>query len=144
MKSKQKLYYAVAGLVIGNMLLASLAFGIYLVTNYQSTKNEIPFDEAIQRIKAGEIKQINIRENKALLKTSGETNYLTDVSEEQEIQIRNIAIDRKLTVNVDVGSKKSFERLFQILFILFIISPPIIFILLLIIIKKMNSKDSMK
>lgn len=80
MNFKQKLFYAVAGFLVGNLLLATVAFGIfYLPKTIYNAPNAPPL-----------------------------------------------------------------FYLFQILFWLFLISPPVIVVLLLVIIKKMDSKDKLK
>lgn len=58
----------------------------------------------------------------------------------KEINIR----DGKANLLNPVADSDLLVRLFQILFWLFLISPPVIVILLLVIINKMNRKDSMK
>lgn len=145
MNRKQKLYYAVAGFIIGNILLASITSGIYSIVSYQSSENKISYDEAVRHIRAKDVKELKMGASQAdLLSIDGETKYSIEIPESQKSQIMSFAIENGLSVRSDEGSRNSFERLFQILFILFIISPPIIVVLLLIIIRKMNSNNSMK
>lgn len=143
MNRKQKLLHVAAGFLIGNIILASLAFGIYYLINYQSSKNEITFQEALQRIEAKEIKEINIKDNKAEFLGSEEKKYSAKVSDNQYLEVLKDT-PNGVTVRFEPVSSNPLDKLFQILFILFIISPPIIVILLLIIISKMNRKDSME
>lgn len=111
MNRKQKLFYAVAGFLIGNIIFASLIFGFSYIANHQSS-NKISFDEALEQIQSKEIKKISIKNDKIDSFNNSDSDLLV--------------------------------RLFQILFWLFLISPPIIVVLLLVIISKMNRKDSMK
>ena len=144
MNRKQKILYAVAGFFIGNVILGSLIFGVYYTQDYQSSKNKISFDEALQRIKSKEIKEIKIKSDKAVLIVDEKTNYSTDVSESQIRELFENANYPGLKTNFEPVNKiDSMERVFQILFILFIISPPIIVILLLVIIGKMKSKENL-
>jgi len=143
MNLKGKLCYAFAGFLIGNIILASSIYGIYYLVSYQSSKNEISFDEALQRIKSKEIKEINIKGDKAEFFSNEEKKYSAEVSENQKLGILTDLPDG-VTSRLEPASSNPLDRLFQILFILFIISPPIIVVLLLVIISKMNRKNTME
>jgi hypothetical protein len=56
MKLKDKLLHAVAGFLVGNIILAALIFGFSSAKNYQS------FDSAAERIHRSEVREITIRD----------------------------------------------------------------------------------
>lgn len=62
----------------------------------------------------------------------------------RQSEVREINITTKHTDLPNVADSDLLVRLFQILFWLFLISPPIIVVLLLVIIGKMNRKDSLE
>ena len=59
MNRKQKLLHAVAGFLVGNIILAALIFGFSSTKNYQS------FDATTERLRQSEIREINITSTQA-------------------------------------------------------------------------------
>lgn len=62
----------------------------------------------------------------------------------RQSEVREVVIKDKQTDLLNVSDSDLLVRLFQILFWLFLISPPIIVVLLLVIISKMDRKNSME
>lgn len=135
MNRKEKLFYAVAGFLIGNVILVSMIYAFTYAADCQSSKSAASYSEARERIASANVKWVNVKEYE---KADGDSlgadhpQYLAVVSE----ALRNELARKSAASNL-------LDRLFQILFILFIISPPIIVVLLLVIISKMNRKNSL-
>lgn len=106
MNFRQKLFYAIAGFIIG---ISAFSGASYFTGNQPAAERELSFEQS-------------------RLRTSG-INSVTGAG----------LIDIQRTASAPI----SFH-IFRILFILFIISPPLIVVLLLVIISKMDRRDSIK
>lgn len=151
MNLKQKLFYAVAGFLVGNIVLAALAFGIFYLPENNPWTREITFAEAFRRMEAREFKEIKVKDERVVFLDENDRQYVIHPTEAQVSQIiRKVPNDgvrfsvEPYSVQNNSSNPPPLFYLFQILFWLFVISPPLIVILLLIIIKKMDSKDKLK
>ncbi len=146
MNLKQKLFYAVGGFLIGNMILASMIFGISYSTKIQTAKDEIPFDEALRRIRSKQIKEIRIKDDNVNLSTDTDNQLnLSELSSNQKDKLLSEAGSiTNIQIAFESASSNGFERLFQIMFILFFISPPIIALMLFLIWKELKKRNELK
>lgn len=149
MKCQQKLFHAVAGLLICNLLFAGLYFGIInLGAQSQPPKNEISYEEAIERLNSKNIREISISNNEAIFTNLEKENFAFHVSEEQVEKILESSADKSVTIKFIPAASASASNplfyLFQILFWLFFISPPIIVILLILIWRELKERNRMK
>ncbi len=144
MNYKQKLFYAFAGFLLGNIILGSIAYGINYVSNYQSSKNEITFVEALKRIEGKEINKVIIDDKKVEFNSIFDTKYSANLTEEQREKVLQRSGAFGLAQIEFLPKSDPIASIFQILFWLFFLSPPIIVVLLLVIISKMKSNNSIK
>lgn len=150
MNFKQKLSYAVAGFLVGNLILALAAFGILFFPKYGWLNNDMTFAEGVRRMEAREIKEIKLKDDKIIFLDENDWESVVYPTERQvDTIIRKVPNEGvKFTVapyTVQSNQPSPFLiYLFQVLFWLFLISPPLIVILLVIIIKKMDSKEPLK
>jgi len=150
MNLKQKLFYAVAGFLAGNLILAMFAFGIFYLPKNGLWTRETTFAEAFRRMEAKEFKEIKIKDNRIIFLDENDRQYVIYPTEAQVNQIIRKVPNESVRFSVEPYTVQHNSPnpllfyLFQILFWLFLISPPLIVILLLIIIKKMDSKESLK
>jgi hypothetical protein len=151
MNFKQKLFYAVAGFLVGNLILAAVAFGIFYLPKNSLWTPETTYAEAFRRMEAREFKEIKIKDDRIIFLDRNDRQYVIYPTEAEVNRIIRKVPNEDMRFSVEPYSVQQNEPnapplfyLFQILFWLFLISPPIIVILLLIIIKKMDSKDKLK
>ena len=121
---KQRNFCMAKGLLIGSIILITLLGAS--INKYQSSRNSLTYDEALNRIQTERIREVNIPNNSPVKVVSNTEN------------------SSNITINFDNHSSNAFVYLIQILFWAFLLSPPIIVVLLLVIIKKMHDKSSMK
>lgn len=142
------------------IVLASLIFGIYSISNYESPKNSISYDEALSRIKSREIKQVIFKNNEAKLRFKSKQELIIfKVSEEQEEGLLNAITEYNVTNSqdhiafsmypTDTNPNSTFnfnssDRVFQLIFILFIISPPLIVLMLFLIWRELKERNRLK
>lgn len=142
MSCNQKYSGAIKGFLIGSLLVFSLMFVGSKADKFESSKNTIPFDEAVSRLKSDEINEIRIQSGTAEFYKDEQITYATGVTERQiTFLFKQAGMNSNIPVNFAPEAKDPLVYLFQILFWLFFLSPPIIVVLLLIIIKKMDAKS---
>lgn len=157
MNLKQKLLYAFVGFILGNFLLITLYSGIKNFDRIfpQNDKN-IP-EQAIKLIKSGKIKKIKIENGQAILTDHLNEKYSFSVTWDSE---RESVLEKVSTYNsvnptnaIEISESPSrstvlsenlLPYLFQIMFILFLISPPIIAFLLFLIWRELKSRNKLK
>ena len=144
MNYKQKLFYAFAGLIMGNVILGSIGFGIYYVPKNYPSKNEISFEEVSRRIERKEIKKVKVDGEKVEFSDINCEKFSANFTEEQIDKITQKSSLFGVTALEFMPASNSLAYLIQILFWLFFISPPIIVVLLLVIIKQMKANNSIK
>ena len=138
MNCKQNCSLLLKGLLFGGVFLVSL----FLVTNFsknQPSELTISYSEAVQRLQSNDFRKINIENNKLNLLDAENVRYTTAASENQKIELLNLGNSLNISVNLNDDPPPIFY-VFQILFWLFLVSPPIIVILLFVIIRKMDAK----
>jgi ATP-dependent Zn protease len=138
MNCKQNYSLLLKGLLFGGVFLVSLL----VVTNFsknQSPATVISYDEAVQRLRSSDIKQINLENNRLNLLNAENVSYSIAANETQKIELLNQGNALNISVTLNDNPPPIFY-VFQILFWLFLVSPPIIVILLLVIIRKMDAK----
>ncbi len=138
MNCKQNCSLLVKGLLFGSVFLVSLL----IVTNFsknQSPAAVISYDEAVQRLRSSDVKQINLENNQLSLLDAENVKYTTVANETQKIELLNQGNALNISVTLNDDPPPIFY-VFQILFWLFLVSPPIIVILLFVIIRKMDAK----
>jgi ATP-dependent Zn protease len=143
--------FSSAKLAIAIIVFALLTFGIYSAANSRPANNEISFDEALSRIQSSEIKAVTLKNNEAKLgfKSGGEL-IVSKLSEIEKDGIFNAVnsynsenYNSRIALTFSPAASNPMDRVFQIIFILFFISPPLIVILLFLIwceMKKRNDK----
>ena len=138
MNCKQNCSLLVKGLLFGGVFLVSLL----IVTNFsknQPFKTTISYDEAVQRLQSSNVREISIENNKLSLLAAENVEYTPIVNETQKIELLNQGNSLNISVTLNDDPPPIFY-VFQILFWLFLVSPPIIVILLFVIIRKMDAK----
>ena len=137
-----------SGIIKGFLMVSLVVFALMYVgsiTNKnQSPTNTMSFEEALNRLQANRVREINLKSNQINLLNSENERYSLNISEGQKIELlkRGNALNVAMTFSDEPAPPLFY--LFQILFWLFFISPPVIVVLLLIIIKKMDAKASVK
>lgn len=80
MNLKNKLIYAIAGFLIGNVLLLSLIFGLnYFLKTDSSPAQEISLDKAYELIKSNQIKEVAFSNSQAILIDADDNKYLAKI-----------------------------------------------------------------
>ena len=134
---------------IAIIVFALLIFGIYAAANYQPARNEVTYDEALSRLRSKEIKEVVLTNDETKLAfTSGGESILSKLSEAQKDDfIKTVSefnfnnTKNAVTLTYLPAASNPMDRIFQIIFILFFVSPPLIVILLFLIwceLKKRN------
>jgi ATP-dependent Zn protease len=149
MKCKQNLFTVVTGFLIGNLVFALLIFGIYTFLDNQSS---ISFDEALSRIESNEVKEVNIKDKEANLRfRSGSEVFVSKISDDQQENLLEAvnyhnAGNYKDSIRLSVFpiSANPMDKVFQIIFILFIISPPLIVLMLFLIWRELKVRNRLK
>lgn len=138
MNCKQTCSLLFKGLLFGGVFLVSML----IVTGFsknQSPTTVISYNEAVQRLHSGGVTEINLQENQLNLLEAENVRYLTVTDETQKIELLNQGNALNISVSLS-DNQPPIVYLIQILFWLFLISPPIIVILLFVIIRKMDAK----
>jgi ATP-dependent Zn protease len=138
MNCKQNCSLLVKGLLFGGVFLVSLL----IVTSFsknQSPKTVISYNEAVQRLHSSDVREINIENNRLNFLDAENAEYTIAADETQKIELLNQGNALNISVTLNDNPPPIFY-VFQILFWLFLISPPIIVILLFVIIRKMDAK----
>jgi ATP-dependent Zn protease len=141
MSCNQKYSGAIKGFLIGSLLVFSLMFVGSNREKYSAPKNTISFTEALNRLESNQIREVNLGNNQLHLRDSENVLYSANVSEGQKIELLRKGNTLNVAMTFSDEPVPPLFYLFQILFWLFVISPPIIVILLLVIIKKMDAKS---
>ena len=137
MNCKQICSLLFKGLLFGGVFLVSLL----IVTSFsknQSPKTVICYNETVERFPSSDIEEINIEDNQ-LNQLDTNEKFLQIEEEVQKVE----SSDQGKSLNIPLtisDSQPPVVYLIQILFWLFLISPPIIVILLFVIIRKMDEK----
>jgi ATP-dependent Zn protease len=126
------------GLLFGGIVLMSVLYVSFISRNPESNRN-ISYDEAVQRIRSNEVREINLESDDLSLRDAKNIKYIPSVSETQKIELLNQGNALNISVTLN-DNPPPFVYLLQILFWLFLISPPIIVVLLFVIIRKMDAK----
>jgi len=132
-------------------LLAALLFGAYSLANYRASRKEKSNAELLSRIYPQEIKEIimNERDARFVFKTGSEL-LVSELSETEQKGILKVvnqynSENYKNAVTLTVSpSSNPMDRIFQLIFILFFISPPLIVLLLFLIWREMKERNRMK
>ena len=137
MNCKQSCSLLFKGLLFGGVFLVSLL----IVTSFsknQSPKTVICYNETVERIPSSGIEEINIADNQ-LNQLDTDEKFLQIEEEVQKVESPDQG--KSLIIPLTISdSQPPVVYLIQILFWLFLISPPIIVILLFVIIRKMDEK----
>jgi ATP-dependent Zn protease len=144
MYCNQKYSGLVKGFLLGSLLIFSLMFVGKSLYKYQSPKNTISFEEAVNRLQSNRVREINLKNNQLELLDSENVRYSANISEGQKIELLQKGNTLNVAVTFSDEPSNPLVYLFQILFWLFFISPPVIVVLLLIIIKKMDARSVAK
>ncbi len=145
MSCHQKYSGVAKGFLLGSLLVFSIMFfGSNPNSGNLSLPNVVPFDEAVARVKSDDIKEIRIKDGAAEFLKEEQVVYTTDVSEPQILSLfqQSGSELKKISFAPAAESKHPLVYLIQILFWLFLISPPVIVVLLLVIIKKLDAQKS--
>lgn len=144
MSCHQKYSGVAKGFLLGSLLVFSIMFFGSNPGKNQSLTNVVPFDEAVARLKSDDIKEVRIKDGTAEFLKEEQVVYTTDVSEPQVLSLLEQSRSelKKISFAPAAESKHPLVYLIQILFWLFLISPPIIVVLLLVIIKKLDAQKS--
>ncbi len=134
---------------ISILIAAFFTVGIYLFSNYFSSKNEISFDDVIARIENKQVKEVTFNGDQAILKVkSGNQLSVSPLSETQEKYLFQTVVSHNLAnENIKMTSTAAsnpMDKIFQIIFILFFISPPLIVILLFLIWCELRKRNEHK
>ena len=137
MNCKQSCSLLFKGLLFGGVFLVSLL----IVTSFsknQSPKTVICYNETVERIPSSGIEEANIADNQ-LNQLDTDEKFLQIEEEVQKVESPDQG--KSLIIPLTISdSQPPVVYLIQILFWLFLISPPIIVILLFVIIRKMDEK----
>ena len=132
-------------------LFTALLFGGYLLANFRSSRKEKSNAELLSRIYPQEIQEIimNERDARFVFKTGSEllVSELTETNKKGILKVVNQynAGNSKNAVTLTVSpSSNPMDRIFQLIFILFFISPPLIVLLLFLIWREMKERNKMK
>lgn len=157
MNLKQKFLYAFVGFILGSFLLLTLFSGIKNFVRIYPQKDGITTGQAVDLIKSGKIKTVEIDNGRAIILDHLNEKFTFSVNSDAELEI---ILDKVLSYNSvnptntiaiseapsrsSVLSNDLLPRLFQIMFILFFISPPIIAFLLFLIWRELKSRNKLK
>ncbi len=157
MNLKQKILYGFVGLILGNFFLLTLYTGIKNFDRGFPQKDEITAEQVVDLIKSGNIKKINIENEQAILRDHLNEKYSFSVTSDsvRELVLDNVSsfnsVNPKNAIKISEAPSRSavfsndlLPYLFQIMFILFFISPPIIAFLLFLIWRELKSRNKMK
>lgn len=153
MKLTKKISYAIIGFVLGSLFLFTIYFGFNNFNSADSHPEEISVDQAIILIKESQIKRVDLNDAEAILTNNHQKQFKftigTDMVREQIIdQITEYnSANSKNAISFSETPRNTSNPLlylFQIAFILFIISPPIIAILLFLILKELKKRNKLK
>ena len=152
MNLRNKILYAFAGFVIGNIFLLTLFTGVKNFDRVFPQKAGITTERAVELIKSGKIREVNIKDDQAILRDylNEDYQYFITSDSDRELILERIKFYNSVNPNNSITMSEAPRtsdfppRVFQLLFILFLVSPPIIVVLLLVIIKKMNNKKSLE
>ena len=129
----------------------ALLFVFFAKNNTSPAQNEITYDEALARIHAKEIKEVVVKNDNVRLGSTGGELVIPNLSDAEiegllkeigSYNAENLRDTIALTV-LNGSASNPMDRIFQIIFILFFISPPLIVILLFLIwceLRKRNEK----
>ena len=137
MNCKQICSLLFKGLLFGGVFLVSLL----IVTSFsknQSPKTVICYNETVEHFPSSDIEEANIADNQ-LNQLDTDEKFLQIEEEVQKVE----SPDQGKSLNIPLtisDNQPPVVYLIQILFWLFLISPPIIVILLFVIIRKMDEK----
>ncbi len=154
MKSNCKFLYALAAFVLIKIFFLAFLFGIYGLNGIHSQTEEIDLPRAVELIESGEIRSVDLRNSQAILTTGNHQEFSTTIGshivrEGLVIKIRdynsqNLNNSISLSESPVTNSLNSMEYLFKLLFILFIISPPLIVLMLFLIWKELKKRNKLK
>ena len=152
MKLKQKLLYAFVGFILGNFLLLTIYSGIKNFDRVFPQKDGITVQQAVDLIKSGKIKSVEIDNGRAFILDHHNEKYSFSVNSDAELKLildnsintENAIEIREAPLRSSVFSNDLLPRLIQIMFILFLISPPIIAFLLFLIWRELKSRNKLK
>lgn len=145
-----RLFYFVGAFFVFKLLLVSFFLGL-INNNSNNSVNEISYGQAIELVESKNIKELRFDEQKALLIDKKNIEYNVEISEPQKSELLNKSFEAKITTFIEPANSTFFSSessllgyLFQIVFILFFISPPIIVVLLFCIWKELKRHNDMK
>ena len=156
MNLKQKILYAFVGFILGNFFLFSLYSGIKNFDRIIPIKDGITTKQAVDLIKSGKIKTVEIDNGRAIILDHLNEKFAFSVNSDVELELILDKVSSYNSVNptnaikiseaprLSVFSNNLLPYLFQIMFILFLISPPIIAFLLFLIWRELKSRNKMK
>ncbi len=160
MNQKTKIFYSLNGFIAGIIFILFINFGINNFNSLpfpfsnSSEQQTVFLNKSAELIKSGKIKEVRIEQDEVILRDYLNEDYRFSVNSNSD---KDFLLKQVISYNasnpnnlIDLNEaprqfswvENPIPHLFQIIFILFIISPPIIVILLLIIIKKMNNKSN--
>lgn len=145
MKCRQKFTRSLSGLLFGVVVFAVSVLGVSFFAQYQNQKNEISFDEAVQRLRSKQIKEVVFKDNN--VKFSAKSAEIWNVSNVSDSQTGAILEEVYNSDDVKVtyeANSQFMARLFQILFILFIVSPPLMVLMLFLIWQELKERRKNK
>lgn len=145
-----RLFYFVGAFFVFKLLLVSFFLGL-INNNSNNSVNEISYGKAIELVESKNIKELRFDEQKAKLIDKKNVEYSVEISEPQKSEFLNKSLKAEITTFIEPANETFFSSkssllglLFQIVFILFFVSPPIIVVLLFCIWKELKKQNEMK
>lgn len=142
-----KWFYVMGGFILVKVILLSMLIGF----TPNNAVNKISFVEGVELIESKNIKELRIGNNQARLIQNEDVEYSFKVSDAQKSNLLDKSLKSNITTYLEPRSFGSFAAesdlltyFFQLVFILFLISPPIIALLLFCIWKELKKHNDLK
>ena len=134
---------------ISILAAVAISVGIFLSSNYLTARNEISLDDALARINNKQVREVTFNGNQAILKIkSGNEISISELSESQGKYLFETVVSHNLANEniklISTPASNPMDRIFQIIFILFFISPTLIVILLFMIWCELRKRNEHK
>lgn len=97
MNLRLKLFYAITGFLVGNLVLALFGCAIYYLTNQTPSDPQISFDQAVVLLQGGQVTEIKFVGTSVEFEKDGGRSVLINPTEEQRETLFRTLSDLKAT-----------------------------------------------
>ena len=136
MNSRQKLIYAVGGFFIGNIILTALIYGFAFFADRPA---DLTNDEALRQIRSKEIKNVVVKNDKKVFAENETPQLMPEPVAEAKFEVTQTS--KSLAFAPDNIISNPLRYLFQILFWLILLSPPLTVLLLFLIWRELRARN---